>query len=208
VRAEDPAEGRVLAALGERGFGALVARDVAAIPERARHVAVGDLQRALGLGGGGGGELQLAGRLAQPRLGLAGERRVIQQCCQIFLTGEHERVDPALQGATQRVEAALAEHQVAVGEPDPIGSRRQRGVVASDGAAEQVLLRQGPPLPAHVGEANSGRQLQQSRRAAILAAEVHRHGRVHLARRMQDQRTQLVLEQVRVVPAVADDLKV
>ena len=60
------------------------------------------------------------------------------------------------------------------------------------------MICSGPLALVAVVEANSGRQLQQSRRAAILAAEVHRHGRVHLARRMQDQRTQLVLKQVRV----------
>ncbi len=191
-----------------RGF--LVDRQAVTVAAGPRHVAVHDLQRAGGPVALAYGEALLRD-VQQLRMPHAGQQDGVvgrQQRRAALLARKHQRVAAPLHGPGQRVEAFVAEQQVAVREPHPVGAAGERRAVAADGAAEQLLARQGLPVPVHAGHFQALEIIQQGAGAFVFRAPEHRHGDLRVRRRERHQRAQLVHQQVGVVPAMADDLDV
>ena len=112
-----------------------------------------------------------------------------------------------LQSLTQLVEAVLPKHEVTVREPDPVGARLARSDVAADRSTEEPLTRERSPIPGDPWYIDATEILKQLDRLRVLLAVEDGHRDLELRGSVMNQGAQLVDEEVRVLPAVADDLE-
>ena len=149
LAAEEPAEGPVLVGLAPVGGGLLVVGKVVAVSETAGGLAMGDLEGARGPGRvvrfevhrGRGKNLG-----AVPPL-LEGGSLWREKVGTPFDARKDKRFTGGLEGMGKAIETALAEEEIAVREPDPVGARFAGGEVASDGPAKEMFAGKGPPVP-------------------------------------------------------------
>jgi hypothetical protein len=191
-------------ALGKTVYRLLVQADIPAIANGPADIAMGNLQWPGCLADGAARKRgrvyiqHLRHFVAGPKHGVIGS----QQVGGAFLCREQQCVTSSLQHIRQGIKTAVPEHQVAVGKPDPVCLRCQRRTVAADTPSKQCLFRDRLPVPGDTGHRLFLEKSEQLNCFGVLRAEKNRHGDVKFGRRKQRQRTQLIHQKMRVVPAV------
>lgn len=209
LAAEEPAEGAVLVGLAPAGGGLLVIGKVVAVSKASGGIAMGDLERT----GGPGSRVRFefhGGRGEDPGTSPAllqggGIRR--QQIGTPFLAGKDKRFADGLESPGETIETALAEEEVAVREPDPVGARFEGGEVASDGPPEELLAGKATPVPGHCREVLFPEKVEQVPGFIIPRGMKDGHGDIQTLGRVRHEGAELVDEKVGVLPAVADDFQ-
>ena len=149
LTAKQPAKSPVLMALGKTFYRFLVETDATAVTDSPADVAMGDLQRSCSLCDCAGGERGGVDIQHLRACGAGLKHGVIfrQQIRSALLFRKQQRITPPLQHLGKDIETVFPEHQVAISEPDPVGFCGQRGTVATDTAAEQLLFGNRLPVP-------------------------------------------------------------